>query len=64
MSALQTLLVFRQRDPVEGVSECIIMGIPTTIGTGLFKLLREPGKRFVPKTRTLLFDNADFSLPV
>jgi hypothetical protein len=40
------------------------MGIPTTIGTGLFKLLREPEKRFVPKTRTLLFDNADFRLPV
>ena len=26
---------------VVGVSECIIMGIPMTIGTGLFKLLHK-----------------------
>ena len=26
-------------DPIDGVSECIIMGIPINIGTGLFKLL-------------------------
>lgn len=27
-----------RRDPIEGVSECIIMGIPMPIGTGLFKI--------------------------
>lgn len=25
-------------DKIEGVTECIIMGIPMTIGTGMFKL--------------------------
>uniref|UniRef100_A0AC35U8A1 DNA-directed RNA polymerase subunit n=1 Tax=Rhabditophanes sp. KR3021 TaxID=114890 RepID=A0AC35U8A1_9BILA len=30
---------FGQEDSINGVSECIIMGTPITIGTGLFKLL-------------------------
>ncbi|KAK3090302.1 hypothetical protein FSP39_010768 [Pinctada imbricata] len=30
-----------QRDTINGVSECIIMGIPMGIGTGLFKLLHK-----------------------
>uniref|UniRef100_A0A0K0FAM9 DNA-directed RNA polymerase subunit n=1 Tax=Strongyloides venezuelensis TaxID=75913 RepID=A0A0K0FAM9_STRVS len=30
---------FGQEDKINGVSECIIMGAPITIGTGLFKLL-------------------------
>lgn len=29
-------------DKVIGVSECIIMGVPIPLGTGLFKLLRQP----------------------
>ena len=29
------------RDSIEGVSECIIMGVPMKIGTGLFRLLQE-----------------------
>ncbi|KHJ94076.1 RNA polymerase Rpb1, domain 5 [Oesophagostomum dentatum] len=29
---------FSQRDPIHGVSECIILGIPISIGTGMFKL--------------------------
>lgn len=29
------------QDPINGVSECIIMGIPMSIGTGLFKLLHK-----------------------
>ncbi|KCV73369.1 DNA-directed RNA polymerase III subunit RPC1 [Fonticula alba] len=31
---------FAKRDAIEGVSECIIMGIPMPIGTGLFKVLQ------------------------
>jgi hypothetical protein len=31
-----------QKDSISGVSECIIMGIPMSIGTGLFKLLHKP----------------------
>jgi DNA-directed RNA polymerase III subunit RPC1 len=28
-------------DEIEGVSECIIMGIPMPIGTGLFKICQQ-----------------------
>ncbi|KAL4534056.1 hypothetical protein Ndes2526B_g07060 [Nannochloris sp. 'desiccata'] len=31
-------------DEVTGVSECIIMGIPMPVGTGLFKLMQQPNK--------------------
>jgi hypothetical protein len=33
--------LFGKRDAVEGVSECIIMGIPMPIGTGLFKIMHD-----------------------
>ncbi|KAI8915420.1 hypothetical protein DFJ77DRAFT_368436 [Powellomyces hirtus] len=32
---------YGKRDTINGVSECIIMGVPMGIGTGLFKLLRQ-----------------------
>ncbi|CAI5448922.1 unnamed protein product [Caenorhabditis angaria] len=32
---------FSQRDVIHGVSECIIMGTPMTVGTGTFKLLQK-----------------------
>nr|CAD2195630.1 unnamed protein product [Meloidogyne enterolobii] len=32
---------FGQRDRIVGVSECIIMGVPIGIGTGMFKLLQK-----------------------
>ncbi|KAL9655634.1 hypothetical protein ABK040_002297 [Willaertia magna] len=41
-------------DDVAGVSECIIMGVPIPIGTGLFKLLRDAHvdvKRKLPASR-------------
>lgn len=50
--------------PVSGVSECIIMGIPMNIGTGLFKLLHKADKDPSPVKRPLLFDNADFHIPL
>ncbi len=31
--------LYGKKDAVEGVSECIIMGIPMPIGTGIFKLM-------------------------
>ncbi|KAJ0060688.1 hypothetical protein NL108_017198 [Boleophthalmus pectinirostris] len=43
-----------------GVSECIIMGIPMNIGTGLFKLLHKADKNSSPPQRPLLFDSPDF----
>ncbi|XP_072312069.1 DNA-directed RNA polymerase III subunit RPC1 isoform X2 [Eucyclogobius newberryi] len=51
---------FGQKDSVCGVSECIIMGIPMNIGTGLFKLLHKAEKNKSPPQRPLLFDSADF----
>merc|ERR1719238_219258 len=34
-----------RKDPVTGVSECIILGSTVNLGTGLFKLLYDPGLR-------------------
>uniref|UniRef100_A0A3B5AQI6 DNA-directed RNA polymerase subunit n=1 Tax=Stegastes partitus TaxID=144197 RepID=A0A3B5AQI6_9TELE len=55
---------FGQKDSVCGVSECIIMGIPMNIGTGLFKLLHKADKDPSPVTRPLLFDTPDFHIPL
>ncbi|KAJ8365732.1 hypothetical protein SKAU_G00145630 [Synaphobranchus kaupii] len=53
---------FGQKDSVCGVSECIIMGIPMNIGTGLFKLLHKADKNPTPPKRPLLFDNSEFHI--
>uniref|UniRef100_A0A8C7K497 DNA-directed RNA polymerase subunit n=1 Tax=Oncorhynchus kisutch TaxID=8019 RepID=A0A8C7K497_ONCKI len=55
---------FGQKDSVCGVSECIIMGIPMNIGTGLFKLLHKADKDPTPPRRPLLFDSPDFHIPL
>lgn len=55
---------FGQKDSVCGVSECIIMGIPMNIGTGLFKLLHKADKDPSPVKRPLLFDCPDFHIPL
>jgi DNA-directed RNA polymerase III subunit RPC1 len=34
--------VHSRQDSIVGVSECIIMGVPVPIGTGIFKLLHDP----------------------
>ena len=46
-----------------GVSECIIMGIPMRVGTGLMELLYQPNKYTPPASRKLLFDCKKFRLP-
>ena len=33
--------IFGKSDSIEGVSECIIMGVPMPIGTGLFRVLQQ-----------------------
>ncbi|CAK9300704.1 unnamed protein product [Gordionus sp. m RMFG-2023] len=45
-----------QVDEINGVSECIIMGMPITIGTGLFKTLLKNEKKREPIQRELIFD--------
>ncbi len=52
-----------QRDAINGVSECIIMGIPMRIGTGIMKLLHKPGGYRLPARKDLLFDNEEMHLP-
>jgi DNA-directed RNA polymerase III subunit RPC1 len=46
--------VHSRTDAIVGVSECIIMGIPIPLGTGLFKLLRQVEKPVVTQRRPLL----------
>jgi DNA-directed RNA polymerase III subunit RPC1 len=53
-----------QRDAICGVSECIIMGIPMSIGTGLFKLLQKVERNPSVRRRPLLFDVPEFHTPV
>jgi DNA-directed RNA polymerase III subunit RPC1 len=44
-------------DSVEGVSECIIMGIPIGVGTGLFKLMQKVNQKKQIRERQPLFLN-------
>jgi DNA-directed RNA polymerase III subunit RPC1 len=32
---------FGKQDNIQGVSECIIMGVPMSLGTGIFQLVQE-----------------------
>jgi DNA-directed RNA polymerase III subunit RPC1 len=41
--------VHGRTDAIDGVSECIIMGIPIPIGTGLFKLIKRATKASQPE---------------
>merc|ERR1719228_2828404 len=54
---------YGQKDAINGVSECIIMGIPMRVGTGLMELLYQPKKYTPPQSRKLLFDCKKFRLP-
>ena len=54
---------YGQKDTINGVSECIIMGIPMRVGTGLMKLLHQPMKYVPPTSRSLMFDTNNFHLP-
>ncbi|CAF1104132.1 unnamed protein product [Rotaria sordida] len=53
-----------QKDTICGVSECIIMGIPIRIGTGIFQLLYKHPNRGSLTRRELLFDNLDMHQPL
>jgi DNA-directed RNA polymerase III subunit RPC1 len=54
---------YGQKDTINGVSECIIMGIPMRVGTGLMKLLYRPDNYQKPKERGIRFNTKDFHLP-
>lgn len=42
--------VHGRTDAIDGVSECIIMGVPIPIGTGLFKLIKRATKASKPQS--------------
>ncbi|RUS34443.1 putative RPO31-DNA-directed RNA polymerase III, 160 kd subunit [Jimgerdemannia flammicorona] len=54
--------LYSKQDSIEGVSEKIIMGIPMSIGTGLFKLIHVPEHGTIPAPRKLLFDTPEHHL--
>eukprot|EP00455_Lapot_gusevi_P034843 TRINITY_DN38556_c0_g1_i2.p1 TRINITY_DN38556_c0_g1~~TRINITY_DN38556_c0_g1_i2.p1 ORF type:complete len:104 (-),score=29.83 TRINITY_DN38556_c0_g1_i2:47-358(-) len=43
-------------DSIQGVSECIIMGIPIPLGTGLFKLMHRTPRAPLAARRPLLLN--------
>ena len=45
-----------RKEKIQGVSECIIMGIPIMLGTGLFKLMRQVDKKLPPTKKPIFFD--------
>ena len=47
--------VHSRRDDIVGVSECIIMGVPIPLGTGLFKLLHKPAIPLVVEKKKIPF---------
>eukprot|EP00981_Chlorochromonas_danica_P010917 scaffold3535_cov162-Ochromonas_danica.AAC.3 len=51
--------VHAREDAIVGVSECIIMGVPIPIGTGLFKLVERHKEKLVVKKRTRLLETLD-----
>ena len=51
-----------QPTQVSGVSECIIMGIPIPLGTGIFRMLQRTPKITLPKAAPLLFPACDKKL--
>lgn len=45
---------YGKKDSIDGVSECIIMGIPMPIGTGHFKLIQQTDQEVPGQRKTLL----------
>merc|ERR1712112_164866 len=54
---------YGQRDAIKGVSECIIMGIPMSVGTGLMQLMYEHKPEPLRTKRRLLWDDESFNTP-
>ncbi|XP_064097530.1 DNA-directed RNA polymerase III subunit RPC1-like [Macrobrachium nipponense] len=52
-----------QSNPIKGVSDCIIMGKPMNIGTGVFKLLHKHTRDAKLKSRSLVFDHPEMHIP-
>lgn len=54
---------YAKQDDIDGVSECIIMGSPMPVGTGLFKVISKQAATLAStliKPKELLFDRSEF----
>ncbi|XP_061384425.1 DNA-directed RNA polymerase III subunit RPC1 [Danaus plexippus] len=51
---------YGQRDRIEGVSECIILGVPAGIGTGVLQLLHKHDHTTSQQQHKLLFDDPKY----
>merc|ERR1719219_2100586 len=54
---------YGQKDAIQGVSECIIMGIPMSVGTGLMQLLYTHKAPEPRPSRRVLWDDKVFNTP-
>jgi len=54
---------YGQKDAIQGVSECIIMGIPMSVGTGLMQLLFTHKAQQARPSRRLMWDDKVFNTP-
>ncbi|PRP89125.1 polymerase (RNA) III (DNA directed) polypeptide A [Planoprotostelium fungivorum] len=50
-------------EPIEGISECIIMGVPIPIGTGMFKLLHQTST-YELQQKSLLLDSPNYTVDI
>ena len=46
-----------KRDSIVGVSECVILGIPMPVGTGLFSLIQKVEKLALPQPKPTLLSS-------
>jgi len=54
---------YGQKDAIRGVSECIIMGIPMHVGTGLMQVMMDHKSPPIKLNRKLLWDSKSFNTP-
>ncbi|CAI2350380.1 unnamed protein product [Caenorhabditis sp. 36 PRJEB53466] len=53
---------FSQRDVIHGVSECIILGTPMTVGTGTFKLMQKCERKAMLRKNLAIFERPELNL--
>ena len=54
---------YGQKDAIRGVSECIIMGIPMHVGTGLMQVMMKHQEAAIKPNKQLLWDSKVFNTP-
>ena len=54
---------FGQKDAIRGVSECIIMGQPMHVGTGLVQVMMKHQEATIKPNKQLLWDSKVFNTP-